>query len=138
MDGYDAGWLSPDGKFYGADGSVSSMLHLNIADMIDKNTSIIKNPTSGPDFELEKLGWMKIHHNFVTGAYRYKKELSDDDDYSLYCPTEQQIDAICKYINKFYPQGIYTDFISYNTRDGNCYTSNKFRSMDEISLHNIF
>lgn len=138
MDGYDAGWLSPDGKFYGADGSVSSMLHLNIADMIDKNTTIIKNSSSSPDYELEKLGWMKIHHNFVTGAYRYKKEPLDNDDYSLYCPTEQQIDAICKYINKFYPQGIYTDYICYQMRNDKCYTSNKLRSMDEIALHNIF
>lgn len=32
IEGYDAGWLSPDGDFYGLNGSVGNMLHLNIAE----------------------------------------------------------------------------------------------------------
>ena len=34
MDGYDAGWLSPEGDFYGGNGETSNMIHLNIANQI--------------------------------------------------------------------------------------------------------
>ncbi len=33
-EGYDAGWLSPDGDFYGLNRSVGNMLHLNIAERL--------------------------------------------------------------------------------------------------------
>ena len=35
MDGYDAGWLSPDGKFYGENGTASCMIHLRIAEKLN-------------------------------------------------------------------------------------------------------
>lgn len=31
MNGYDAGWLSPDGEFYGVNGETSALLQMNIA-----------------------------------------------------------------------------------------------------------
>ena len=34
MDGYDAGWLSPDGEFYGDNGDTSAMIHMNLAEQI--------------------------------------------------------------------------------------------------------
>ena len=34
MNGYDAGWLSPDGEFYGANGETSALLQMNIAEQI--------------------------------------------------------------------------------------------------------
>lgn len=35
-DGYDAGWLSPDGDFYGGCGETSVMIHMNLADQLFK------------------------------------------------------------------------------------------------------
>lgn len=34
IEGYDAGWLSPDGEFYGLNGSTGNLLHLNIAERL--------------------------------------------------------------------------------------------------------
>lgn len=64
---YSAGWLAPDGKFYGLDGEISNMLHLNLADAIrmkfkrEDGIDIGENP----DRWLEQNGWVKIHGNWI-------------------------------------------------------------------------
>lgn len=78
MDNYSAGWLSPDGTFYGLNGEISNMLHNQIADalqemgvipMYDENERNVN-----PDAWLEQQGWVKIHGNNVQFAGCLNKE----------------------------------------------------------------
>lgn len=138
MDGYDAGWLSPDGKYYGANGDTSSLIHLNLAEDIIKKLpyKVIDN---NYDYTLEQNGWMKIHHNDVYGYFRWSKE-ADKDETKLYCPTEKQLDKICKYIDKFYNGKLYTEAMTFGSRTSrpDAVSTSALRQMDEIMLHNTF
>ena len=128
MDGYDAGWLSPDGKFYGDNGPVSSMLHLRICERL------VSDNMDG-DRELERKGWIKIHHNEVYGVFIGFMNPKEDFPYQ-YRPTDTQIRLVCDYIDKFYggrlynrPQGVEkTEPIS----------TYELRQMDDIGLHELF
>ncbi|MFK2681092.1 hypothetical protein ACIXT9_02210 [Bacteroides fragilis] len=64
---YSAGWLAPDGKFYGLDGAISNMLHLNLADAIRRKYKQEDGLDIGdnPDRWLEENGWVKIHGNWI-------------------------------------------------------------------------
>ena len=66
-DNYSAGWLAPDGKFYGLKGGISNMLHMNIADALRKKFRFEDGFEIGenPDSWLENNGWVKIHGNWV-------------------------------------------------------------------------
>ena len=71
-EGYDAGWLSPDGDFYGLNGSTENLLHLNIAER-------------NPDRWLEENGWVKVHHDWIlfSGSF-YGKTLTEAQIEKLY------------------------------------------------------
>lgn len=127
MDGYDAGWLSPDGVFYGDNGPTSSMIHLRIAEILNKGDW-------NGDRILEEKGWIKIHGNEVYGTFI---GISSTEDFSHpYCPTEIQIKMVCDYIDKFYNGKMFTQpQIVRNTEPISTY---KIRQMDKIMLHNIF
>lgn len=88
-EGYDAGWLSPDGDFYGLNGSVGNMLHLNIAVRLLASKKIPVKEMRNPDRWLEENGWVKIHHDWIlfSGSF-YGKTL-----------TEIQIDKLYHYGN---------------------------------------
>lgn len=88
-EGYDAGWLSPDGDFYGLNGSVGNMLHLNIAERLLASKKIPVKEMRNPDRWLEENGWVKIHHDWIlfSGSF-YGKTL-----------TEIQIDKLYHYGN---------------------------------------
>lgn len=57
-EGYDAGWLSPDGDFYGLNGSAGNLLHLNIAERLlaSKKDSGKRDAESGSLAGREWLG----------------------------------------------------------------------------------
>lgn len=57
-EGYDAGWLSPDGDFYGLNGSTENLLHLNIAERLlaSKKDSSQRDAESGSLAGRERLG----------------------------------------------------------------------------------
>lgn len=88
-EGYDAGWLSPDGDFYGLNGSVGNLLHLNIAERLLASKKIPVKEMRNPDRWLEENGWVKIHHDWIlfSGSF-YGKTL-----------TEIQIDKLYHYGN---------------------------------------
>ena len=127
MDGYDAGWLSPDGKFYGENGEASSMIHLRIAEKL-------KGCING-DKELEKEGWIKIHGDEVYGAFIGSRKPTANFPYH-YCPTKKQIEMVCDYIDKFHKGLLLTR--------PRCVCSSlpistyKLRQMDDIKLHEVF
>lgn len=89
IEGYDAGWLSPDGEFYGLNGSTGNLLHLNIAERLLASKKIPVKEMRNPDRWLEENGWVKIHHDWIlfSGSF-YGKTL-----------TEIQIDKLYHYGN---------------------------------------
>jgi hypothetical protein len=124
LDGYDAGWLAPNGDFYGANGETSRLLHMNIAIQLQKGTKF-KNffdYTEMPERVLESNGWIKIHHNCAYGYF------VDSE------PTEEQITAIHKYAKKFYSGKIFT-------RPGNSgkeWKTSDLIQMDKFALREAF
>lgn len=66
-DGYDAGWLAPDGSYFGMNGTTANLLHVNLADMIAEYYKMEKPDSFGfaLDAFLAKQGFVKIHHNEV-------------------------------------------------------------------------
>lgn len=152
MDGYDAGWLSPDGEFYGGNGPTSAMIHMNIAEQIFNGNNVYANRMSkdgvsiwsgsnSPEYWLEKDGWVKIHHNDCYGAFigeRNPEDRTPDFPYA-YKPTDIQIRMICDYADKFYGGKFYTEANTLG-RDTHPdpFTTYKVRQMDEFKLHEIF
>ncbi len=127
MDGYDAGWLSPEGDFYGGNGSTSAMIHANIAEQITEDW------LHGEE-ELTNKGWIKIHYSEVYGYFKWSKD--DTDDAKLYCPTPIQIKMICDYADKFHNGKIYTHPQIVKTTEP--VSTYKLRQMDEFQLHELF
>jgi hypothetical protein len=86
-EGYDAGWLSPDGEFYSLNGDVRNLLHLNIAERLLASKKIPVKEMRNPDRWLEENGWVKVHHDWIlfSGSF-YGKTL-----------TEAQIDKLYRY-----------------------------------------
>lgn len=85
IEGYDAGWLSPDGEFYGLNGSTGNLLHLNIAERLLASKKIPVKEMRNPDRWLEENGWVKIHHDWIlfSGSF-YGKTLTDVQIEKLY------------------------------------------------------
>ena len=152
MDGYDGGWLSPDGEFYGSDGETSSMIHMRLAEQIFNGNNVYANRMAkdgvsvwsgidSPDYWLEKHGWVKIHHDDCYGAFigeRNPEDRTPDFPYH-YCPTEIQIKMICDYADKFYAKKFYTEANAFGRdKHPNPYTTYAVRQMDDIKLHEIF
>jgi hypothetical protein len=152
MDGYDAGWLSPDGEFYGDDGDTSSMIHMNIAEQIfnaPSNKYAIKMAKDGvsimsgidsPEYWLEKHGWVKIHHDDCYGAFIGKRDEEPTPDFPYaYNPTDIQIKMICDYANKFYGGKFYTEAnVMGRITHTEPYSTYKVRQMNDLQIHEIF
>lgn len=128
MDGYDAGWLSPDGKFYGENGPTSNMIHLSIAECLKKNNL-------NGDRELENEGWIKIHDDEVYGCFIGELKPSSDFPFA-YCPTEIQVKMICDYIDKYHNGKLYTRPKIVETTDA--IITYKLRQMNKVMLHKLF
>ena len=141
-DGYDAGWLSPTGEFYGGNGSTSDMIHLIIAEKISKHREwgLKIKENHNPDAWLETHGWIKIHHDNVYGSFNYKKEEPKEDFSNLYIPTDIQIKKICEYIDNVHNGQFYTEYPCFGKRTHrpDPITTYKLKQMDEIQLHKIF
>lgn len=151
MDGYDAGWLSPDGEFYGANGETSSMIHMNIAEQIFNGSggkyaiAMAKDGVSvmdinSPEQWLTSHGWIKIHHDDCYGSFIGRRDEAPTKDYPYpYCPTEVQIKMICNYIDKYYGGKFYTEANALGRiRHTEPFSTYKVRQMDEFKLHEIF
>lgn len=84
-EGYDAGWLSPDGDFYGLNGSTGNLLHLNIAERLLASKKIPVKEMRNPDRWLEENGWVRVHHDWIlfSGSF-YGKTLTEAQIEKLY------------------------------------------------------
>lgn len=97
MENWSAGWLSPEGDYYGLNGEIANMLHNQIADALQKKGTIPENEIN-PDQWLEEHGWVKIHLNNV--------QFSGCNNFRLSKPnvdlTNVQIEKIFKYIHELH------------------------------------
>lgn len=84
-EGYDAGWLSPDGEFYGLNGSTGNLLHLNIAERLLASKKIPVKEMRNPDRRLEENGWVKVRHDWILfSGPLFGKTLTDVQIEKLY------------------------------------------------------
>lgn len=115
--GYDAGWLAPDGTFYGLDGETRDLIHLRLAEKIaaDRETEI-----GGSDYYLEKAGYVKIHNQEI---------------YTIRNFTDKQVDEIIKYFEKVYPG---SKICNPANKDKYYLSVSEFRAMDKIARRNTF
>lgn len=73
MKNYSAGWLSPQGMYYALNGEIANMLHIQIADALQKDGIIpseeeMKKLNCTKDMWLERNGWVEIHGSNVQFA----------------------------------------------------------------------
>lgn len=142
-DCYDAGWLAPDGSFYGGFGTRGNMIHLCLAEnMLNCTASPIHNEMKKdgvsmfgqynmtPESWLEHKGWMKIHDNEVYGYF-----CTDLDEYKS-DPTKEQIDFICKYINKHWNGKFYNE--PQLLRQTDPIMVYDLKKMDKFAIRNLF
>lgn len=132
-DGYDAGWLSPTGEFYGGLGPTSNMIHLTLAEKLKSITNMPQHERV-PEAWLERNGWLKIHHDSIYGFF------SDKYEDETYCPTEAQLKEICKYVEKHYGGKFYTEYATFDVRTfrPNPIKTSDLKQMDRVKLHQIF
>ncbi len=104
MDKYDAGWLSPDGVFYGLNGEFANMLHIQIADALQEKGIVPSKPEGEVGTELNAMewlethGWVKIHGNNIhfDGCNNFQAGKKNVD------MTDKQIEIIRDYITNCY------------------------------------
>lgn len=96
LDNYSAGWLSPNGTYYGLNGDIANNLHNKIADALLEEGIIpsIENYCNADSY-LSMNGWVKIHDSHITFEGCLNTRLSKHN-VNL---TEIQISEIVKYIN---------------------------------------
>lgn len=102
LDNYSAGWLSPEGEFYGLRGEIANMLHNQIADALQEKGIIPKTMKTKyrddeevyPDSWLEQHGWVRIHGNNIQFAGNLNHKLGKNN----LLMTEKQIETIRDYI----------------------------------------
>lgn len=81
--GWDAGYIAPDGTYYALNGEIANMLHLNLADAMLKEGIIPKEDENdngaSADNWLERNGWVKQHGNWILfdGYNNHKLGLKD-------------------------------------------------------------
>ena len=144
-DKYDAGWLSPEGNVYSLFGETKDLIHLTIArkffeskgeisKMMNRD-GVVEIGLNSPERWLEENGWLKIHHDNIYGYFGI-----EDDEKRPYCPTEEQVNTICTYINENYGGKFYTEYPTFGTRSFHPepISTYKFRQMDKHMLHKIF
>ena len=102
LDNYSAGWLSPEGEFYGLQGEIANMLHNQIADALQEKGVIPKTEKTKfnndenvyPDSWLEQHGWVRIHGNNIQFAGNLNEKIGKEN----VLITEKQIEIISDYI----------------------------------------
>jgi len=91
-----AGWIAPNGDYYGLDGDIANMLHSQLASAI-LEAGIVEE-TDGmdkgnPDNILGKEGWVKVHGNWV--LYEgYERVSLGEKEVPI---TDEQIQALYMY-----------------------------------------
>lgn len=120
---HDAGYIAPNGDYYGLNGEVANFLHVKLADLFVENNII--NKVNDPEHFLEKEGWIKQHDNKLYCYYMY-------DDYDHYI-TKKQRETIYNILKQNYST------IFLNTVTGEFAISiETFKDMDTYDFEKYF
>lgn len=98
-DNYSAGWLAPNGDYYGLNGEISNMLHNTLADAIRERIKVLDgvDVLSGGDNNMDgylmRNGWIKIHGNWIL----YDGYLQSRYNMPLVPITDEQISQLSLY-----------------------------------------
>lgn len=88
--GYDAGWLSPSGLFYGMNGELNDMLHIQLSESLQREGIIPKDVVTTCGW-LEDNGWVKIHGDWILYSCQ-------DHEFNIVrSMTDKQIEAVVEY-----------------------------------------
>lgn len=130
LDGYSAGWLAPNGDFYGLNGGFANMLHLQIADALLKANVIPKEEDyeRNPDIWLSENGWVRIHNCHIL----YDGYLQSRYGKPLIPLTDIQRDNIVKY-----GQVCCKGMLQFGSLYQFC-SAAKFGMMDEFMIRKLF
>lgn len=120
---HDAGYITPNGDYYGLNGDISNLLHIKLANLLVANNII--NKVDNPDNFLETKGWIKQHNNNLYCFYMY-------DEYKHYI-TKKQRETIYNILKQNY------DNVSLNTIKGTFMIPLEiFRDMDTYDFEKYF
>ena len=130
-DGYDAGWIAPDGKCFALNGTTGNYLHIQLADELMEYYHFTK-PESLKDFSNDYYlaaykGFVKFHHDWVT--YEGYDCIRTDEPVPM---TKKQIEAIVKYGNACYGGEL---LFGYNRKKLNV---ELFKNASDYTLRMIF
>jgi len=94
-DGYNAGWIAPNGDVYALKGVISNMLHNQIADALEKAGIIQPDEMhkGNPDAWMCRKGWVRYHDGWI--LYEGYDNIRIDEP--VIAITEEQINKIYIY-----------------------------------------
>lgn len=111
---HDAGWIAPNGDYYGLDGTAANFLHINISNrLMDQQ---IVPESNNPDEWMEKNKWIKQHGD---------KIFTPDSAHNEKTITPLQLETIIKIIGNRYTT------VEFPYQD-------KYISIDELKHMNIW
>lgn len=127
----DAIWVSPSGKMYGLNGTISNMLHCTIADKLVSDGTIKYDKKKAPtvDAYLEQKGWLKIHHDWIMfDPYANSRDFATVTNFI----TDEQTVVVAKYLQTHF-DGLGKFGIRHNP-----VTYILFKQMDKIMKNKLF
>lgn len=124
----DAGWLSPNGDYYGLKGAVANFLHIQIADLLQLTGRIPTVEDIKANAWMSQNGWVKIHHDevYYDGYYQSKY------GYPMVPITDIQRNRIAQY-----GKALYNGVLKFGAAKQECKVS-KFQQMDEFAIRKLF
>lgn len=126
--GVDAGWLAPNGNYYGLNGAVANFLHIQIADMLKTTHRIYPDADMPADAWMARNGWVKIHHDEVY----YDGYIQSKHGYQMVPLTDVQKARIAQY-----GKAVYGGVLKFGMNKQECNVS-KFQQMDEFAVRKLF
>lgn len=81
----DAGWIAPNGDWYGLNGMISNFLHITIADKLEEDSVIEVPEGEKSDTFLRKEGWITIQRGWILyDGYFHGKEITPEQQHAMY------------------------------------------------------
>jgi len=123
---YDAGWLSPKGQYFGLNGTVANMLHIQLADKLYEQGFIPQNDETKEllqkDTWLEENGWVRIHDN----------EIGFWPTDNMREPTDLQLKKLIEYARAHYRGNL------KNTSNGKTIKASVLESAEKLQVRELF
>lgn len=123
---YDAGWLSPKGQYFGLNGTVANMLHIQLADKLYEQGFIPRNDETKEltqkDTWLEQNGWVRIHDH----------EIGFWPTDNMREPTDLQLKKLIDYAKTHYRGNL------KNTSNGKTIKASVLESAEKLQIRELF